>query len=108
MIFDVRTYTCKPATIKAHMALYEEHGLGPQTRHLGQPIVYGVTEVGDVNTYVHIWVYDDIADRARKRTAMWADPDWLAYTKKSAELGALIKQENTILNAASFYKMPVA
>ncbi|MEL6297836.1 MAG: NIPSNAP family protein [Pseudomonadota bacterium] len=106
MIFDVRTYTCRPATIKAHMALYKEHGLAPQTRHLGQPIVYGVTEVGDVNSYVHIWTYDDITDRATKRAAMWADPDWLAYTQKSAELGALIKQENKILVATDFWKMP--
>ncbi|MEO1719369.1 MAG: NIPSNAP family protein, partial [Pseudomonadota bacterium] len=106
MIFDVRTYTCKPATIKQHLALYEEHGLAPQTKNLGQPIVYGHTEIGDVNTYIHIWVYDDIADRAKKREALWSDPDWLAYTKKSAELGALIKQENTILNAVPFYKMP--
>ncbi|MGF1649088.1 MAG: NIPSNAP family protein [Hyphomicrobiaceae bacterium] len=106
MIFDVRTYTCKPGTIKKHLALYEELGLGPQTRHLGQPVVYGTTEVGDVNSYIHIWAYADVTDRATKRAAMWADPDWLTYVAKSAELGALIKQENTILVATPFYKPP--
>lgn len=106
MIFDVRTYTCKPGTIKQHMALYEEFGLGPQTKNLGQPVVYGTTEVGDVNSYIHIWAYDDITDRANKRAALWADTDWLAYVAKSAELGALIKQENVILNATPFYKLP--
>ncbi len=108
MIFDMRIYTCRPGTIKAHMKLYEEHGFAPQTRHLGQPLLHATTEVGDVNSYVHIWAYQDITERAEKRAAMWADPDWLAYTQKSAELGALIKQENRILVAAPFYKMPGA
>ena len=106
MIFDQRTYTCRPGTIKAHMALYEEFGLVPQTRHLGQPLLWATTEVGDVNSYVHIWAYEDITDRATRRAAMWADPDWLAYTQKSAEAGYLIKQENRILVGAPFYELP--
>ena len=105
MIFDMRTYTCKPGTIKAHMKLYEEMGFTPQKKHLGEPVLHATTEVGDVNSYVHIWAYTDVADRAAKRAAMWADPDWIAYTQKSAELGALIKQENCILVAAPFFKL---
>jgi len=108
MIFDMRTYTCQPGTIKKHMALYEEFGLAPQTRHLGQPVLYGQVETGDVNSYVHVWAYESAGDRETKRAAMWADPEWLAYTQKSAELGALIKQENKILVAASFFKLPGA
>ena len=106
MIFDQRTYTCRPGTIKAHMELYEKHGWAPQTRHLGLPVVWATTEVGDVNTYVHIWAYQDVTDRATRRAAMWADPDWLAYTKLSAEAGYLIKQENRILVAAPFSPLP--
>lgn len=102
MIYDMRIYTCKPATIKKHMALYQEMGFAPQSMHLGKPVVWATTEVGDVNQYVHIWAYEDVADRAAKRAAMWEDPDWIAYTKKSAELGALIKQENRILIGAPF------
>ncbi len=108
MIFDVRTYTLKPGTMKSHMALYEKMGFGPQSKHLGKPVVYGITEVGDVNTFVHIWAYKDMADRSTKRAAMWADPEWLNYVQASGELGALVKQENTILNATSFYKLPGA
>ena len=84
------------------MALYQEMGFAPQSKHLGKPVVWATTEVGDVNQYVHIWAYKDVADRAAKRAAMWDDPDWIAYTQKSAELGALIKQENRILIGAPF------
>ena len=103
MILDMRTYTCRPGTIKKHMALYEEFGLAPQTRHLGQPILYGMTETGDVNTYVHVWVYESAADRETRRAAMQADPDWQAYLEKSAEAGYLIAQENKILVPAPFF-----
>ena len=58
MLFDVRTYTCAPGTIAKHLALYEEKGLAPQTRHLGEPVFYGTCETGDPNQYVHIWVPD--------------------------------------------------
>ena len=47
MLFDVRTYTCKPGMIKRHLALYQQMGLGPQTRHLGQPFAYLTTETGN-------------------------------------------------------------
>ena len=106
MIFDMRTYTLRPGTMKAHLALYKEHGFAPQKKHLGEPVLYAFTEVGDVNSYVHVWAYKDLADRTARRAAMWDDPDWLAYTKKSGELGALIKQENQILVAAPFFTLP--
>ncbi|MGI9524720.1 MAG: NIPSNAP family protein [Hyphomicrobiaceae bacterium] len=102
MIYDLRIYTLKPAMMAKAMALYEERGYGPQTRHLGKPVLWATTEVGDVNQYVHIWAYQDVTDRANRRAAMWADPDWKSYVEESAELGALIKQENRILVAAPF------
>ena len=40
MLLDVRTYTCKPGTIKKHLEVYEQFGKAPQTKHLGQPIAY--------------------------------------------------------------------
>ncbi|MGH6814360.1 MAG: NIPSNAP family protein [Hyphomicrobiaceae bacterium] len=106
MIFDHRTYYCRPGLLKAHLELYEKLGFGPQSRHLGAPVLYATTEVGDVNSYVHVWLYKDLADRTTKRAAMWADAEWNAYIKKSAELGALVRQENKILIATPFFKLP--
>jgi len=103
MIFDHRTYICRPGTIKQQLALYEAHGLAAQTRHLGQPYLYAMTDVGDVNSYVHVWAYEDAADRQTKRATMQADTDWQAYLKKSAEAGCLIRQENKILVAVPFF-----
>lgn len=103
MLLDVRTYTCRPQTIKKHIALYEKMGMAPQVRHLGQPLAYMTTETGNPNQYIHIWVYEDAADREKRRTAMWKDPEWLAYIEESAKLGALEAQENRLMNPVSFF-----
>lgn len=106
MLLDVRTYTCRPGTIKKHLELYEKYGKAPQSKHLGQPLAYLTCETGDPNQYVHIWVYENAGDREAKRTAMQADPDWIKYTQESAKLGALVKQENKLMRPVDFYAPP--
>ncbi|MBT5263584.1 MAG: NIPSNAP family protein [Rhodospirillaceae bacterium] len=103
MLLDVRTYTCRPGTIKKHLEVYEKFGKEPQSRHLGQPVLYMTGETGNPNQYVHIWAYESAGDREAKRAAMWSDPDWITYTQKSAELGALVQQENMLMNQVSFF-----
>ncbi len=102
MLFDVRTYKCHPGTINKHLELYEKMGKPPQFRCLGEPVLYMKTETGDPNEYVHIWMYESAGDREAKRANLWSDPEWLAYTKKSAELGALVSQENKLMNPVGF------
>lgn len=106
MLLDVRTYTCRPGTIKKHLAVYEQLGKAPQTKHLGQPLAYMACETGDPNQYMHIWVYENAGDREKKRGAMQADPDWIKYTEESAKLGALVKQENKLMRPVDFFPAP--
>ena len=103
MLFDMRIYTCRPGTLKQHLALYEKHGFAVQKRHLGAPLLYALTETGPQNSYVHIWMYRDAADRARRRAGMEADTEWADYRKISAEAGYLVAQENRLLASASFF-----
>ncbi len=102
MLIDHRTYTCRFGTLQKQVALYEKYGLVPQKRHCGEPLGWLVSDTGDVNTYVHIWVYDSFEDRTRKRTAMFKDPEWLAYLEENAKAGYLIKQESKFMSPASF------
>ncbi|MFN0163719.1 MAG: NIPSNAP family protein [Burkholderiales bacterium] len=106
MLVDVRTYTCRPGTLKKHLALYDRLGKGPQTRVLGQPLAFMTTETGDVNQFMHIWAYSDAADRERRRAALWSDPEWLAYVEESGRLGALEKQENRLMVPVGFFPPP--
>jgi hypothetical protein len=102
MLLDMRTYTCRAGTLRAHLKIYEELGWEVQKRHLGEPFAYLTTETGDVNSYVHIWQYEDAADRARRRAAMQADPAWAAYLKASVDAGYLISQRNQLMVPAPF------
>jgi hypothetical protein len=102
MLLDHRTYTVRVGTLKKQLALYEKHGLAVQKRYFGEPLAWLISETGDVNTYVHIWMYEDAADRARKRAALFKDPEWLGYIDRSAEAGHVIKQESKLMSPAPF------
>ena len=102
MLVDLRTYRCRPGTINAHLALYDEYGKAPQYRCLGQPLAFLRGESGDPNEVVHIWVYKNAGDREEKRAKLWSNQEWLAYVKKSAELGALERQQNKLMTPTSF------
>jgi hypothetical protein len=102
MLIDHRTYTLRPGTLRKQVELYEQYGLKPQTRHFGEPLAWLMAETGDVNSYVHIWVYEDFADRAKKRAALFKDPEWLVYLEKNAAAGYLVKQESNLMSPAPF------
>jgi hypothetical protein len=102
MLVDHRTYRIKPGMTAAHLELYEKYGLAAQTRHLGQPLAYMFAESGDVNTIVHIWVYEDAADRTARRAKMAADPEWQNYLRLNNEAGYLLEQRNSHMIPAKF------
>jgi hypothetical protein len=102
MIVDMRTYTVRPGTLRRQLALYAEHGLLVQQRYLGQPFPSLLGDVGDVNRCVHLWAYDDAADRARRHAAMQADPERQAHLKRTAAAGYLISRNNRLMCPEEF------
>jgi NIPSNAP len=102
VLVDHRYYRVKPGTMNAHLDLYEKHGFAAQTRHLGAPLAYLVTESGEINTIAHLWVYDDAADRMRKRATMMADPEWQNFMKLQAEAGFLEHMRTNLMVPAKF------
>jgi len=102
MIVDLRTYTLVPGRLAAYLELYEKEGLPAQIRHLGKLIGYFTTEIGPLNQVVHLWGYESLADRDKRRAALELDPEWIAYRKKSAGLGNVQHQENKILKSTAF------
>lgn len=107
MLIDMRTYTCRPGMLQKQVELYKEFGKAPQTRHLGQPVAWMTTETGNVNQFVHLWAYENAADREEKRAAMESDPDWQDYKRRSAELGAMLNQENRLMKPCDFFALPM-
>lgn len=103
MLFDVRTYTIRPMKMKEQLELYDRMGRVPQTRHLGQPALFLLTETGQVNTYLHIWAYENAGDREQRRAALWKDPEWLDYVKETTKLDALVHQSTQLMTSVDFF-----
>jgi hypothetical protein len=102
VLVDHRTYKVRPGGMSRQLAIYEKHGLAPQTRHLGSPLAFLVAETGELNTYVHLWAYEDAGDRATRRAAMMADPDWQTFLKEVAAAGLLVEQRTSLMVPAAF------
>ena len=102
MIVDHRTYSLHPLKLKPWLELYERQGLPVQQRHLGGLLGFFVTEIGPLNQAIHLWSYESLEDRQRRRAAMAGDPSWADFLSRNAELGALQRQVNKILVPASF------
>lgn len=99
MIVDERTYTIAPGLLAEYLGNHMTTALPIMRRHLGEPMAYFTTETGDLNQFVHLWRYDDFADRERRRAALYADPAWLAYRKAVGERRWVLHQHNRILRS---------
>ena len=103
MIVDHRTYLFRPGALPEFLKLYESQGYAIQAAHLGEPIGWYVsTDIGPLNQLVHLWRYDSLEDRARRRAALAADPAWHAYVERLNPL--LVSMENKILTQPAFIK----
>lgn len=105
MLYDMRTYTCRPGTINKQFNLYAQFGYEVQKRHLNNPVVFLKTETGDVNSYTHIWQFESAHDREVKRNSLQKDPEWIDYLAKSAQAGYILAQENKLMLPAPFFKI---
>ena len=102
MIVEMRTYTMKPLRAAEFLALYEQLALPLQRKYLGNLIGFFLTEVGPLNQVVHLWGFDSLAERERRRHEMEADPAWAVYRQRLRELDPLDHQESKLLKPVNF------
>jgi hypothetical protein len=100
MIVEERTYTVKPGTVRQYYDDYNPRGLNIQERILGNLIGYFHTEIGELNKIVHLWGYESLAEREKRRAALAADPEWLAYLQQAPDI--IVAMESRILVPAPF------
>jgi hypothetical protein len=100
MIIDHRTYTVAHGRMAEYLERYETMGLPAQLRHLGRLVGFYVSDIGPLNQVVHLWAYDDIADRETRRARMATDPQWQAFL--TANAGIFTQQDIKILKPTSF------
>jgi hypothetical protein len=102
MIVEQRTYTLKPLRTRDFLELYERAALPLQKKYLGHLVGFFVSEVGPLNQVVHLWAFDSLAERERRRKAMEEDPGWPVYVAELRELDVILQQESKMLRSVSF------
>ena len=101
MIVEMRTYTTLPGKVQEILELYDREGREVQVRFLGHMVGYYHTEIGPLNQLVHMWGYDDLEDRARRRARLQEDASWREYVANLMPL--LTKMESQVLVPAPFF-----
>jgi len=102
VLIDHRVYRVRPGRVPEQLALYEKLAYPVQLRYMGEPHYYLVTESGQLNSFVHGWIYENAGDREDKRRRMAQDPDWKHYLTENAKVGNVIEQVNWLTQPAPF------
>lgn len=100
MIVEERIYTIAAGKLPFYLKTYQDMGLELQKRILGNLIGYFTTEVGPLSTLVHLWGYEDLGERDRRRALLAAEPEWGAYLEACTPL--IVRMENRILVPTGF------
>jgi len=101
MYVEERIYTLQIGKAAEYFKNYEKFGMQVQLKHLPNMVGYYTTEVGELNLVIHLWAYDDLNERERRRAAMQADPDWQAYLVKNRPF--MISQKTRMMKCAPFF-----
>ena len=103
-IFELRTYTVIVGNMAAVVALYKTQGWPALAKHPQKLVGYFTGDVGALNQLVHLWKFDDDADRRAFWAGVFGDTDFMAFAKQLRPL--LASQENKLLLVAPWGPQP--
>jgi hypothetical protein len=103
MFVEERIYTMHPGKIGDYIKAYAAEGLAIQKPILGRLVGYYSTEFGPLNQVIHMWGYESLAERAERRTKLFANQDWLNYLAKVRPF--IASQESKLLIPAPFMQV---
>ena len=103
-IYELRTYSVVVGKMGEVVSLYANEGWPALARHPQKLVGYFTGDVGALNELIHVWKFDDDADRRAFWAGALADPDFAAFVGKLRPL--LLKQSNKLMTAAPWGPHP--
>lgn len=100
-VVDFRVYRIHYNHMKTFISTTREHAMKVMIRHIGPPLGYYQTIVGNLNQITHIWGFDSMGDMETRRNARNADPEWRNYLDASD--GIYERQETQILRRLDLF-----
>ena len=105
-LYELRTYTLYVGKMAEVVKLYSELGY-PALHKAGldkKLVGYFQSDVGTLNQLVHLWKFDDDADRRRHWQAVYANADFMSFAVHLRPL--VMTQEVKLLLAAPWGPHP--
>ncbi len=103
-IYELRTYTFQVGKLAEAVELYKSEGWPALQRQPARLVGYFTGDIGALNQLVHLWKFDDDADRRKFWAGVYADAAFTAFAKKLRPL--ILTQENKLLMAAPWGPSP--
>jgi hypothetical protein len=103
-IYELRTYSVIVGKMAEVVELYKTQGWPALARHPEKLVGYFTGDIGALNQLVHLWKFDDDADRRVFWAAVFADAEFMAFAAQLRPL--LAAQENKLLLAAPWGPQP--
>ena len=106
-LYELRTYTLYVGKMAEAVKLYQEYGF-PALQKGGQDkklVGYFIADTGTINQLVHLWKFDDDADRRRHWEGVYGNKDFVeGFAAKFRPL--LMSQEVKLMQAAPWGPHP--
>jgi len=103
-LYELRTYTVIVGKMSEVTDLYTREGWPAIARHPPRLVGYFTGDIGALNQLVHLWKFEDDADRRAFWKGIFSDPAFMAFAGKLRPL--LLSQENKLLLASPWGPHP--
>ena len=103
-LYEFRTYTLHVGKTAELEQVYAEYGWPMLARYADRLVGYFLPEIGNMNQMIHIWRFQDEAERKAHWAAMYGDPDFMAFASRLRPL--LQSQENRLMRHAPWGPAP--
>lgn len=103
-IYELRTYQVTVGKMAEVTRLYASEGWPVLEKHPARLVGYFTGDVGALNQLVHLWKFEDDADRRAFWAGVMADADFQAFVAKLRPL--LQSQHNQLMMAAPWGPHP--
>lgn len=103
-IFELRTYDIVVGKMADCVALYQAEGWPALQKHPPRLVGYFTGDVGAMNQIVHLWKFEDDADRRAFWKGVFGDPAFMAFAVKFRPM--IREQQNKLLLAAPWGPTP--
>jgi hypothetical protein len=103
-IYELRTYDVVVGKMADVISLYNTEGWPAIQRHPERLVGYFTGDVGAINQIIHLWKFEDDADRRAFWAGVFADEAFMDFARKLRPL--LLSQNNKLMLASPWGPHP--